>query len=131
MTAPRSSSASPPDASKLPRHVAVIMDGNGRWAKRRLLPHIAGHRKGQERVRELVALCDEKGIAHLTLFAFSSENWGRPAQEVQMLMELFARALEQEIAKLHESKVRFRVIGDAERFGPTIARAIAAAETLT
>lgn len=120
-------SANPPP----PRHVAVIMDGNGRWAKGRGSPRIAGHRKGQERVREMVAACGEKGIAHLTLFAFSSENWGRPAQEVKTLLDLFARALEQEVAKLHENNVRFRVIGDSERFGAKIEYAIEEAEALT
>src|SRR6266516_1280811 len=91
------------DSVSLPRHVAVIMDGNGRWARRRALPRVAGHRKGQERVREMVSVCGEKGIAYLTLFAFSSENWGRPAQEVSMLLDLFTRALEQEIDRLHEN----------------------------
>ncbi len=107
------------------------MDGNGRWAKRRALPRVAGHRKGQERVRELVSICGEKRIANLTLFAFSSENWGRPAPEVSMLLDLFTRALEQEIDKLHENNVRFRVIGDSARFGPKIVRAIQEAERLT
>src|SRR6266566_4545697 len=120
-----------PDPATVPRHVAVIMDGNGRWAKRRGLPRIAGHRKGQERVREMVASCGENDIAYLTLFAFSSENWGRPMQEVQMLLDLFTRALEQEVAALHKNNVRFRVIGDTERFGPKILAAIREAETLT
>ncbi len=119
------------DTAALPRHVAIIMDGNGRWAKRRMLPRVAGHRKGQERVREMVSVCGDKGIAHLTLFAFSSENWARPAQEVTALMDLFAHALEQEITKLHENNVRFRVIGHIERFGPKIATAIREAEAMT
>src|SRR3989344_8143861 len=96
--------------SDLPRHVAVIMDGNGRWAKSRGLPRVAGHRKGVERVRDMVSACAEKGIKHLTMFAFSSENWRRPAQEVQLLKELFLSALENEIRKLHKNNVRFRVV---------------------
>jgi undecaprenyl diphosphate synthase len=115
----------------VPRHVAVIMDGNGRWARRRVLPRVAGHRKGQERVRELVTACGDKGVTHLTLFAFSSENWGRPVDEVRALMELFVRALEQEVGKLHESGVRFRVIGDTARFDEKLQSAIQSAEGLT
>lgn len=119
------------DAGNIPQHVVVIMDGNGRWAKRRGLPRIAGHRKGQERVRELVSAAGEAGVRYVTLFAFSSENWQRPRQEVQMLLDLFLSALKQEVAKLHENKVRFRVIGDAQRFGPSIMAAITEAEALT
>ena len=88
------------------------MDGNGRWAKQRMLPRVAGHRKGVEAVRGVVRACLERGVEFLTLFAFSSENWRRPADEVSILMELFLRALEQEVAKLHENGIRFRVIGD-------------------
>lgn len=117
--------------SDIPQHVAVIMDGNGRWAKSRGLPRIAGHRKGVEHVRDMVAACAEKGIKYLTLFAFSSENWRRPAQEVQMLKDLFLSALENEIRKLHKNNVRFRVIGDVERFGRKITVHIQQAETLT
>ena len=117
--------------SDIPRHVAVIMDGNGRWAKGRGLPRIAGHRKGVERVRDMVSACAERGIKHLTLFAFSSENWRRPAQEVQLLMDLFLSALENEIRKLHKNNVRFRVIGDIARFGEKIAARIRQAEMLT
>ena len=93
----------------MPRHVAIIMDGNGRWAKQRLLPRVAGHRKGVEAVRGVVRACIERGVEYLTLFAFSSENWRRPADEVSILMELFLRALEQEVAKLHENGIRFKV----------------------
>lgn len=107
------------------------MDGNGRWAKRRGLPRIAGHRKGVEAVRALVKACGEQGIACLTLFAFSSENWRRPETEVRLLLELFLVALEKEVQKLHASGVRFRVIGDIERFGPKIAARIHEAESLT
>ncbi len=120
-----------PGQGGLPQHVAVIMDGNGRWARRRGLPRIAGHRKGLERVRELVRTCGELRIPYLTLFAFSSENWRRPEQEVRLLLDLFLTALEREIKKLHEGNVRFRVIGDIERFGRKIATRIRQAELLT
>jgi undecaprenyl diphosphate synthase len=115
----------------LPRHVAVIMDGNGRWAKARGLPRIAGHRKGLEAVRELTRVCGELGISHLTLFAFSSENWRRPETEVRLLLELFLTALDKEVAKLHANNVRFRVIGDCARFGAKICQRIERAEALT
>lgn len=119
------------EKSDIPRHVAVIMDGNGRWAKGHGLPRIAGHRKGVERVRDMVSGCIEKGIKHLTLFAFSSENWRRPPQEVQLLMDLFLSALENEIKKLHKNNVCFRVIGDTARFSEKITSRIRQAETLT
>ena len=120
-----------PGRGGLPQHVAVIMDGNGRWARRRGLPRIAGHRQGLERVRELVRACGERRIPYLTLFAFSSENWRRPEQEVRLLLDLFLNALDREVQKLHEGKVRFRVIGDIERFGAKIATRIRHAESLT
>jgi undecaprenyl diphosphate synthase len=133
MTSPRRSNPTRdlPDDSPVPRHVAVIMDGNGRWAKARGLPRIAGHRKGVERVRDLVAVCGEKGIDHLSLFAFSSENWRRPEQEVRLLMELFMSALEREVKKLHRNDIRFRVIGAVEGLGTSLAAAIREAEVLT
>lgn len=118
----------PPD---VPRHIAVILDGNGRWAKQRGLPRIAGHRKGVEMVRELVAACGEYGVEYLTLFAFSSENWRRPETEVRLLMELFAFALDNEVAKLHANNVRFRVIGDLSRLSKNLRTKIAEAEALT
>ena len=117
--------------SAVPVHVAVIMDGNGRWAKGRGLPRVAGHRKGVERVRDMVTACAEKGVKYLTLFAFSSENWRRPVQEVQLLKELFLSALDNEIRKLHKNNVRFRVIGDTERFGEKITTRIRQSETMT
>jgi len=126
-----SSTSAVPVQSSLPQHVAVIMDGNGRWAKGRGLPRIAGHRKGVEAVRELVTACGELGIPYLTLFAFSSENWRRPENEVRLLLELFLMALDKEVKKLHSSKVRFRVIGEVERFGPKLGARIQDAETLT
>ena len=119
------------ERSAIPVHVAVIMDGNGRWAKGRGLPRVAGHRKGVECVRDMVTACAEKGVKYLTLFAFSSENWRRPVQEVQLLKELFLSALDNEIRKLHKNNVRFRVIGDTERFGEKITTRIRQSETLT
>ena len=115
----------------MPRHVAIIMDGNGRWAKQRMLPRVAGHRKGVEAVRAVVRACLERGVEFLTLFAFSSENWRRPADEVSILMDLFLRALEQEVTKLHENGIRFKVIGDTSRFDPRIRELIAAGEAQT
>jgi undecaprenyl diphosphate synthase len=107
------------------------MDGNGRWAKKRLLPRVAGHRKGVEALRGVIRACAERGIGHLTVFAFSSENWRRPADEVSLLMELFMRALENEVAKLHENGIRFRMIGDLAAFSDRIQSLIHEAEALT
>jgi len=109
-----------PASSEVPRHVAIIMDGNGRWAKRRMLPRVAGHRKGVETVRAVIRACIELDIEYLTLFAFSSENWRRPAEEVSILMELFTYALEQEVAKLHANGIRFKVVGDTSQFSLSI-----------
>jgi undecaprenyl diphosphate synthase len=126
-----SSTTNIPDVLIVPRHVAIIMDGNGRWAKQRMLPRVAGHRKGVETVRAVIRASIERRIEYLTLFAFSSENWRRPPEEVSILMELFLRALEQEVVKLHENRIRFRVVGDLSRFTPRIGELIAAAEQLT
>jgi undecaprenyl diphosphate synthase len=115
----------------MPRHVAIIMDGNGRWAKQRFLPRIAGHRRGVEAVRGVVRACIERGIEYLTLFAFSSENWRRPPDEVSFLMRLFVMALEQEVEKLHANGIRFGVIGDLSRFEPQLVRLIDDAHALT
>ena len=115
----------------IPRHIAIIMDGNGRWAKKRGLPRIAGHRKGVETVREIVTTCASEGVEHLTLFAFSSENWRRPDREVKLLIDLFMTALEREVGKLHKNNIRFRVIGDISGFGDKIAKKIRVAEELT
>ncbi|MEK7231231.1 MAG: polyprenyl diphosphate synthase [Pseudomonadota bacterium] len=120
-----------PATRTLPRHLAIIMDGNGRWAAKRLLPRIAGHRRGVEVVRSTVQACVQQGIEFLTLFAFSSENWRRPADEVSLLMQLFMLALEREVATLHKNSIRFRVIGDLTRFEPRLIRLIAGAEQLT
>jgi undecaprenyl diphosphate synthase len=120
-----------PELRRVPRHVAIIMDGNGRWAKQRVLPRVAGHRKGVEAVRAAIRSCIERGVEFLTLFAFSSENWRRPQEEVSILMQLFLRTLEQEVVKLHENGIRFRVIGDTTRFEPRIRELIDAGEALT
>jgi undecaprenyl diphosphate synthase len=120
-----------PSARLTPRHVAIIMDGNGRWARARHLPRVAGHRKGVEAVRGAVRGAIERGIEYLTLFAFSSENWRRPPDEVTILMDLFAHALEQEVAKLHDNGIRFKAVGDMARFAPRIRELIAAGEALT
>jgi undecaprenyl diphosphate synthase len=127
----KSSTRDIPETRSVPRHIAIIMDGNGRWAKQRLLPRVAGHRKGVEAVRGVVRACLEQGVEFLTLFAFSSENWRRPADEVSILMDLFLRALEQEVAKLDENAIRFRVIGDISRFDLRIRELIAAGEART
>jgi undecaprenyl diphosphate synthase len=107
------------------------MDGNGRWAKKRLLPRVAGHRRGIEAVRATVKSCTEIGVEYLTLFAFSSENWRRPPDEVSFLMQLFVGALENEVSKLHQNQIRFRVIGDVGGFDPALRKLIREAEALT
>ena len=120
-----------PPHGDVPRHVAIIMDGNGRWAKRQLLPRIVGHRRGVESVRDTVKACIDRGIGYLTLFAFSSENWRRPVEEVTLLMQLFQAALSNEAAKLHKNGVRLKIIGDTPRFGPKLQAMIGEAEQLT
>jgi undecaprenyl diphosphate synthase len=127
----KSSTQDIPDTGAVPRHVAIIMDGNGRWAKQRLLPRVAGHRKGVEAVRATVRAAIERGVEYLTLFAFSSENWRRPAEEVSILMDLFLRALEQEVVKLHENDIRFKVVGEIAQFPARIRERIADGEALT
>lgn len=115
----------------LPRHVAIIMDGNGRWAQQRHLPRFAGHKAGVEAVRDIVKACGEKGIQVLTLFVFSSENWRRPQKEVGLLMDLFLTALEYEVKKLHKSEAQLRIIGDTSAFPAKIQKRIEEAEALT
>ncbi|NID04017.1 di-trans,poly-cis-decaprenylcistransferase [Luteibacter jiangsuensis] len=105
---------------RVPRHIAIVMDGNGRWAKKRLRPRSFGHHAGQKAVREAVEFCLRRGVASLTLFAFSSENWQRPATEVSALMELFLKALDREVDELHGNGVRIRFIGDLEAFAPEL-----------
>jgi undecaprenyl diphosphate synthase len=126
-----SSTVAIPKDREVPRHVAIIMDGNGRWAKKRLLPRVAGHRRGVEAVRETVKTCAQQGVEFLTLFAFSSENWRRPAEEVSLLMQLFIRALEQEVTKLDSNGIRFRVVGDICAFDDRIVELIRRGEELT
>ena len=117
--------------SAIPRHVAIIMDGNGRWAQQRRRPRLIGHRAGARAVRSCVEFCLERGIGALTLFAFSSENWNRPAEEVGGLMKLFLGALEREVDELHRLGARLRFIGDRSRFDPAILSRMEAAERLT
>ncbi|MFZ3172810.1 MAG: isoprenyl transferase [Carboxydocellales bacterium] len=103
------------DVSKLPAHVAVIMDGNGRWATKRGLPRGMGHRIGVESLREMVTTCSELGIQYLTVYAFSTENWKRPAEEVNILMDLLVEYLEKEIEELHKENVRINALGKLEQ----------------
>ncbi len=115
----------------IPRHVAIVMDGNGRWAKQHRRPRTWGHKHGVERVRDAVEFCIERGISALTLFAFSSENWRRPEQEVGVLMELLLSSLKQEMKKLHENGVRLRMIGNRSRFPEKLQKTMTDAEALT
>lgn len=126
-----SSTQAVPEAGDVPRHLAIIMDGNGRWATRRFLPRVAGHAKGVEAVRSIVEACAKRGIEYLTLFAFSSENWRRPAEEVSVLMHLFMTALEREVGKMHDNHIRLKVVGDLSRFDPKLQEMIASAERKT
>lgn len=116
---------------KIPTHIAVIMDGNGRWARKRALPRHAGHRAGVRAVRETVELAAKRGVKYLTLFAFSSENWARPREEVSKLMSLFVEALQREVDELHRNNVRLKFIGAREQLQPSLIDKIAAAEQQT
>lgn len=116
---------------KVPTHVAIIMDGNGRWASRRGLPRSAGHRAGLERVRDTVAVCLETGVKYLTLYAFSTENWQRPTEEVGFLMDLFEKNLPSEVVKLHQNNVQVRFIGLKQGLSPKLIELMEHAETLT
>ena len=131
MSATDPSPAAAGAAPRIPRHVAVIMDGNGRWAERRRRPRAVGHRAGARAVNTCIDFCLERGIGALTLFAFSSENWGRPEDEVGALMKLFLNALDREVEELHRRGVRVRFIGQRDRFGPALVRRMAAAEATT
>lgn len=117
--------------SNIPEHVAVIMDGNGRWAKKRAMPRHLGHRSGVDAVRKIVEMSAQHGIRYLTLFAFSSENWKRPREEVTMLMGLFVEALQREVDELHRNQVRVRFIGAREQLQPSLLDMIADAEAQT
>ena len=118
-------------AQNLPQHVAIIMDGNGRWAQRQGKPRVWGHKKGVEAVRRSVSFCRELGIRSLTLFAFSSENWRRPEDEVSTLMQLFLLVLQSEVKTLHKHNVRLKIVGDLSPFSAKLRASIDAAEQLT
>jgi len=117
--------------TELPQHIAIIMDGNGRWARARMLPRYVGHREGVKAVRRIVEACRDKGIRVLTLFAFSSENWRRPSDEVGWLMDLFIRTLKKEVDTLHRNDIRIRFIGDRSAFPADLREQIARAEERT
>ena len=120
-----------PEVSPVPRHIAIIMDGNGRWARKRFMPRVAGHARGLESVRAVVKACVERGVEYLTLFAFSSENWRRPQDEVSFLMQLFMKALRKEVTRLDHNEIRLRVVGDMTRFDPELVRIIRESEEKT
>lgn len=120
-----------PEYTQVPRHVAVIMDGNGRWAKKRLMPRMVGHKRGLDVLEDMVRVCSEAGVSYLTVFAFSTENWRRPAEEVSFLMGLFLVALQKKVIEMNKNGVRLRVIGDRSRFSPEIQQSIVDAEQLT
>jgi undecaprenyl diphosphate synthase len=130
MTHP-SSTLTVPEAGEVPRHVAIIMDGNGRWATDRRLPRVAGHSKGVEAVRATVEACVQRGVEYLTLFAFSSENWRRPPDEVSLLMRLFVAALEREVAQLRANGIRLKIVGDVTAFEPRLRELIRQAQQRT
>jgi hypothetical protein len=117
--------------SVVPRHVAIIMDGNNRWAKKRFMPGVAGHKAGVDAVRAVIEVCAEAKVEVLTLFAFSSENWQRPADEVSALMDLFFKALRREAKRLNENNISLRIIGDRSRFHPELQAAMREAEAIT
>ena len=120
-----------PEVPQTPKHIAIIMDGNGRWARKRFLPRVAGHKRGVETVRDVVKYCLNLKVEHLTLFAFSSENWRRPPEEVSFLMGLFMQALQREVQKLHKNNIKLMMIGDRSRFDAPLIAQIEAAEALT
>jgi undecaprenyl diphosphate synthase len=126
-----SSTQTIPNSGEIPNHIAVIMDGNGRWARKRFLPRVAGHKRGVETVRDLVKQCAKLNVKYLTLFAFSSENWRRPEDEVSFLMALFMDALKREVTKLHENNIRLILIGDQSKFKAELVAQIKTAEKLT
>jgi undecaprenyl diphosphate synthase len=117
--------------SNIPQHIAIIMDGNGRWAKKRFMPRVLGHRAGVDTARKVVKYCAQKQIQVLTLFAFSSENWQRPEEEVNFLMELFLSSLENEVKSLHENNIQIRFIGNRSRFHSALCQKMIEVEQLT
>lgn len=118
-----------PKHTDIPRHMAIIMDGNGRWAKKKHLPRVLGHKKGLEVLEALTTQCVRLGVEYLTVFAFSTENWRRPSDEVHFLMNLFLQSLKKRVQKLHKNNLRLKVIGDRSRFAPEIVAGIEQAET--
>jgi len=128
---PSSSTRIIPDIARVPHHIAIIMDGNGRWAKQRFMPRVMGHQRGVEALRGVVKSCRELGVEYLTVFAFSSENWRRPADEVSFLMSLFLKMLEREVTNLHENNIRLKIIGDRSRFDAKLQQTMREAEQLT
>ena len=118
-------------SAAIPRHIAIVMDGNGRWAKRRLLPRIAGHRQGVESLRRCIRACAERGVQALTVFAFSSENWNRPPDEVSGLMELMAKALAREVPELRQNGIRLRFVGERASLSERMKAGLAEAEAAT
>jgi undecaprenyl diphosphate synthase len=118
-------------SDKVPHHIAVVMDGNGRWATQRFLPRAAGHRQGLESLRRCIKHCTHRGVGALTVFAFSSENWQRPADEVNTLMELLLMALGREVAQFHKEGIKIKFLGDAKSLSKPIQHSISKAETLT
>lgn len=120
-----------PEIAHIPNHIALILDGNGRWARNRFLPRVAGHKRGVETVRQLVKSCATINVKYLTLFAFSSENWRRPKEEVGFLMTLFMEALKREVVRLHEHNIKFVMIGDRSRLDAALIEALQASERLT
>jgi undecaprenyl diphosphate synthase len=126
-----SSTTAVPPSTDIPNHIAVIMDGNGRWARKRFLPRVAGHKRGVETVRDLVKQCAKLDVKFLTIFAFSSENWRRPDDEVSFLMGLFMEALKREVIKLHDNNIRLILIGDRSRFNKELIAQIEESEKLT
>ncbi len=125
------SEAAAPVTSEVPNHIAIIMDGNHRWAKRRRLPGAAGHRAGAKRLREIAEACADAGVRYLTLFAFSTENWQRPSGEVSLLMDLMRHVMENDLDELHRRNVQLRIIGDRSRFAPDIQQKMRECEALT
>ncbi|MGA1552737.1 MAG: polyprenyl diphosphate synthase, partial [Burkholderiaceae bacterium] len=124
MTLPSSTTQLVPEVHAIPQHVAIIMDGNGRWASSRRLPRVAGHERGLSALRKTVEASVEIGIKALTVFAFSSENWRRPEDEVSFLMALFLRALRREVKELHRNGIQLRIIGDLDGFSEPLRKAI-------
>lgn len=119
------------EGSPVPKHIAIIMDGNGRWAKQRHQPRFMGHKAGVKAVETIVKHCVERGVSILSLFAFSSENWRRPGKEVSLLMDLFALVLKQQVKRLNDNNIRLRIIGDISKFSPSLQKQILQAQEVT